>query len=136
MKRLALLALAFVTLQAAARGYPSKPVRMVNPFPPGGPLDVLGRILSDRLGASLGRVANPFVSSSVERLVKIVPGDARVPEGSDVEGRLEPNRKPELSQQGLDPVPKPRLCHTELLSQRALCHQAKGDRLTMGEPVG
>ena len=55
MKRLALLTLAFVTLQAAAQVYPSKPVRMVNPFPPGGPLDVLGRILSERLGASLGR---------------------------------------------------------------------------------
>jgi tripartite-type tricarboxylate transporter receptor subunit TctC len=55
LKRFALLALAFVALQAAAQGYPSKPVRMVNPFPPGGPLDVLGRILSERLGASLGR---------------------------------------------------------------------------------
>ena len=55
MTRLALLALAWVALQAAAQGYPSKPVRMVNPFPPGGPLDVLGRILSERLGASLGR---------------------------------------------------------------------------------
>ncbi|HEU4923633.1 MAG TPA: tripartite tricarboxylate transporter substrate binding protein, partial [Burkholderiales bacterium] len=55
MKRLALLALALVAFQAAAQGYPSKPVRMVNPFPPGGPLDVLGRILSERLGAGLGR---------------------------------------------------------------------------------
>jgi tripartite-type tricarboxylate transporter receptor subunit TctC len=55
LKRLALLALALVAFQAAAQGYPSKPVRMVNPFPPGGPLDVLGRILSERLGASLGR---------------------------------------------------------------------------------
>ena len=55
MKLLAVLALAFAATQAAAQGYPSKPVRMVNPFPPGGPLDVLGRILSERLGAGLGR---------------------------------------------------------------------------------
>jgi tripartite-type tricarboxylate transporter receptor subunit TctC len=55
LKRLAALALALVALQAGAQAYPSKPVRMVNPFPPGGPLDVLGRILSERLGASLGR---------------------------------------------------------------------------------
>lgn len=55
LKRLAVFALVFVALQAAAQGYPSKPVRMVNPFPPGGPLDVLGRILSERLGTSLGR---------------------------------------------------------------------------------
>jgi tripartite-type tricarboxylate transporter receptor subunit TctC len=55
MKRLALLALALLAFEALAQAYPSKPVRMVNPFPPGGPLDVLGRILSERLGAALGR---------------------------------------------------------------------------------
>jgi tripartite-type tricarboxylate transporter receptor subunit TctC len=59
LRRYALLALALIaplfTLEAAAQAYPSKPVRMVNPFPPGGPLDVLGRILSERLSASLGR---------------------------------------------------------------------------------
>src|SRR5688572_23311182 len=55
MKRCALLLLACVSLQAAAQGYPSKPVRVVNPFPPGGPLDLLGRVLSERLTATLGR---------------------------------------------------------------------------------
>lgn len=57
MKRFAIIALvaALLPFEAAAQSYPSKPVRMVNPFPPGGPLDVLGRILSERLGASLGR---------------------------------------------------------------------------------
>ena len=55
MKRSALLLLAFISLQAAAQGYPSKPVRLVNPFPPGGPLDILGRLLSERLSAALGR---------------------------------------------------------------------------------
>jgi tripartite-type tricarboxylate transporter receptor subunit TctC len=55
MKRAALLLLAFVVFEAAAQTYPSKPVRLVNPFPPGGPLDVLGRLLSERLGAALGR---------------------------------------------------------------------------------
>lgn len=55
MRRLALLALAFVAFEAAAQAYPSRPVRLVNPFPPGGPLDVIGRLLSERLGAALGR---------------------------------------------------------------------------------
>jgi tripartite-type tricarboxylate transporter receptor subunit TctC len=55
LKRSALLLLAFISLQAAAQGYPSKPVRLVNPFPPGGPLDILGRLLSERLGTALGR---------------------------------------------------------------------------------
>ncbi len=55
MKRLGLLALAIVSFEVAAQAYPSKPVRMVNPFPAGGPLDVLGRVVSERLGAALGR---------------------------------------------------------------------------------
>lgn len=39
---------------AQAQSFPWKPVRLVNPFPPGGPLDLIGRTLSDRLAASLG----------------------------------------------------------------------------------
>lgn len=39
---------------AAAQTFPSKTVRLVNPFPPGGPLDILGRTLTERLSASFG----------------------------------------------------------------------------------
>ncbi len=43
------------TSQAAnAQAFPSKTVRLVNPFPPGGPLDLLGRTLSERLSAAFG----------------------------------------------------------------------------------
>jgi tripartite-type tricarboxylate transporter receptor subunit TctC len=55
MKRLALLLFASVAFQAAAQTYPSKAVRLVNPFPPGGPLDLMGRVLSERLAAALGK---------------------------------------------------------------------------------
>jgi tripartite-type tricarboxylate transporter receptor subunit TctC len=55
LKRLVVLGLALLALNAAAQDYPTKPVRLVNPFPPGGPLDVLGRLLSERLTSSLGR---------------------------------------------------------------------------------
>lgn len=55
MKRLGVLLLAFAAFHAAAQTYPAKPVRLVNPFPPGGPLDLLGRVLSERLGTAFGK---------------------------------------------------------------------------------
>jgi len=35
--------------------YPTKPVRLILPFPPGGPSDILGRALSQKLSEQLGQ---------------------------------------------------------------------------------
>lgn len=40
---------------AAAEGYPATPVKVVVPFPPGGPVDSVGRLLASKLGAELGQ---------------------------------------------------------------------------------
>jgi tripartite-type tricarboxylate transporter receptor subunit TctC len=40
---------------ANAQTYPTRPIKVVVPFPPGGPTDGMARIISDRLGAVLGR---------------------------------------------------------------------------------
>jgi tripartite-type tricarboxylate transporter receptor subunit TctC len=54
----ALLAVAATAAGACAQGYPSRPVKIIVPFPAGGPLDLLGRAMSDKLAASLKQ---PFV---------------------------------------------------------------------------
>src|SRR5690242_10636495 len=51
---LALLALGLLSLPAAAQ-YPSKAIRLVSPFPPGGSVDVVGRLLAAKLSESLGQ---------------------------------------------------------------------------------
>src|SRR5688572_10054488 len=53
--RFCAVGLSLLALGAHGQEFPSRPVRMVNPFPPGGPLDVMGRLLSERLSASLGK---------------------------------------------------------------------------------
>jgi tripartite-type tricarboxylate transporter receptor subunit TctC len=53
--RLALLLLALALPAWAQETYPSRPVRFILPFPPGGPTDILGRLISERLTAQLGQ---------------------------------------------------------------------------------
>ncbi len=53
MKKLFLFVL--FPLAAFAQGYPSRPVRMLIPFAPGGASDFVGRIMQPRLGELLGQ---------------------------------------------------------------------------------
>src|SRR5262245_44242296 len=52
---LLLLAALFAAPSAFAQGYPNRPVRLVVPFPAGGPADVLGRVLADQLNKMWGQ---------------------------------------------------------------------------------
>jgi len=48
-------ALCAATMPAHSQGYPVRPVKIVVPFPAGGPTDVLTRVLADKMGAQLGQ---------------------------------------------------------------------------------
>ena len=54
---LALTALASVAapLTVSAQAYPSKPIRLILPFPPGGPTDIVGRLTGQKLGELVGQ---------------------------------------------------------------------------------
>ncbi|WP_431095906.1 Bug family tripartite tricarboxylate transporter substrate binding protein [Polaromonas aquatica] len=50
--------LAAAALGATAQAYPTRPVKVIIPFPPGGTLDAVGRQLAQKLGDQMGQ---PFV---------------------------------------------------------------------------
>ncbi len=49
------LLLAALASVAAAQGYPTRPVRLIIPFPPGGSNDIVGRMIAAQLGDRLGQ---------------------------------------------------------------------------------
>ena len=45
----------FAAFGAAAQGYPSRPVTIIVPYPPGGLIDLVARMIQPKLGAELGQ---------------------------------------------------------------------------------
>ena len=39
---------------AAAQNYPSQPIKLISPFPPGGSVDITARLIAEPLGTQLG----------------------------------------------------------------------------------
>ena len=57
-----LAALAVTQLSAAAQPYPSRPITLIIPFTPGGPVDTVARVVTDHMRSTLGQ---PFVVENV-----------------------------------------------------------------------
>lgn len=49
------LAMLLVAQGLAAQAYPNRPIRLVVPYPPGGPTDFVGRIVGQKISQSLGQ---------------------------------------------------------------------------------
>jgi tripartite-type tricarboxylate transporter receptor subunit TctC len=75
---IALTLLTFLS-PAHADNFPSRPITLVVPFPPGGSTNVTARILADKMGASLGQpvivenVGGAGGSIGVGRLARAAP---------------------------------------------------------------
>jgi tripartite-type tricarboxylate transporter receptor subunit TctC len=54
-RRLVLSSLAASITSASAQAYPSRPIRMIVPFPPAGPIDTMARLLGEQLSARFGQ---------------------------------------------------------------------------------
>jgi tripartite-type tricarboxylate transporter receptor subunit TctC len=54
LKALAVCAAALFSATALAQGYPSKPIRVLVPFPPGGGTDIIARAVTQKVAANTG----------------------------------------------------------------------------------
>lgn len=51
----AVCAFSIIAAPSAAQDYPQRPVRLIVPYPPGGPTDFVGRTVAEKLTVSLGQ---------------------------------------------------------------------------------
>src|SRR3954469_7434185 len=79
MRRLIAIVAAIVATAAGAQGFPTKPVTLICPFPPGGSTDTAARLIAERMRAPLGQtvvvetVGGAGGTSGVGRVARAAP---------------------------------------------------------------
>jgi tripartite-type tricarboxylate transporter receptor subunit TctC len=79
-----LLTFAVSAVEAAEAKYPSRPIRFIVPFAPGGPSDILSRYVGQKLGEVLGETLVVDNRGSVGGIVGAEIGAKAVPDGYTV----------------------------------------------------
>ena len=51
----AVTAIGLNAFEAVAQSYPTRPVKMILPFPPGGPIDTMGRLVAQHMSSGLAQ---------------------------------------------------------------------------------
>ncbi len=66
---------------AAAQTYPHKPIRLILPFPPGGPVDGMARLMAPKLSADFGQTVVLDNRSGASGMIAIETGARANPDG-------------------------------------------------------
>ncbi len=120
LRRLFAAALLALAAGAAAQPYPTKPVRLIAPFAPGGAADVVSRAVAERLSASLGQQfvvdnrAGAGGALGLEMLSRAVPDGYTLGTGSEAMTALP------FSHKGLTWDPRTSFTPISLLSTQPL----------------
>src|SRR5260221_10713382 len=80
MKKTFLLSFALASFACAAQDYPTRPVRLLVGFPPGGAMDSVARVLAPKLAEALGQ---PFLVENRPGAGGAIAADALVKAGAD-----------------------------------------------------
>lgn len=103
LARLALaLALAGATCTALAQGFPSRPIRVIAPFPPGGEIDLIARGIGQKLTESLGQpvlvenISGAAGAIGSERVAKAAPDGYTLLMGATTTHGINPALNPKL----------------------------------------
>jgi tripartite-type tricarboxylate transporter receptor subunit TctC len=89
---------------ARAQAYPARPITMIAPFAAGGPTDVIGRVVAERMRRSLGQ---PVVIENVTGAEGSI-GTGRVARAK-VDGYIGNHKDIRKQDRGVEPEPSDRL---------------------------